>query len=81
MWRYLRQASCNAAVTIVHLIHRRKNYWSQSKDYEFSRRSIEDHWAAGRQDVTHTFENERWKNRVKPEEGVEVFDLAQSRTD
>jgi NTE family protein len=77
----LREASCNAAVTIVHLIHRRKNYWSQSKDYEFSRRSVEDHWSAGREDVTNTFDDERWKERVKPDEGVETFDLAHSGTD
>jgi NTE family protein len=76
--KLLRQATCNAAVTIVHLIHRRKNYQSQSKDYEFSRRSIQDHWQAGREDVTHTFENERWKRRAKPRDGVEVLDLAQS---
>lgn len=77
----LREATCDAAVTIVHLIHRRKNYESQSKDYEFSRRSVEDHWAAGREDVVNTFKNERWKRRVKPTEDVEVFDLAQSRAD
>ena len=76
--KLLRQATCNAAITIVHLIHRRKNYQSQSKDYEFSRRSIEDHWDAGRSDVVHTFENERWKKRAKPKDGVEVLDLAQS---
>jgi NTE family protein len=77
----LRQATCNAAVTIVHMIHRRKAYWSPSKDYEFSRRSIEDHWAAGRDDVAHTFEHKRWKERVKPEEGVEIFDLAHDSKD
>jgi NTE family protein len=74
----LRQATCNAAVTIVHLIHRRKAYWSVSKDYEFSRRSIEDHWAAGAEDVASTFKNERWQRRVKPDEGVQIFDLAQA---
>ena len=73
----LRQATCNAAVTIVHLIHRRKVYWSVSKDYEFSRRSIEDHWAAGAADVGSTFKNERWLTRVKPQDGVQIFDLAQ----
>jgi NTE family protein len=74
----LREMTCNAAITIVHLIHRRKNYETPSKDYEFSRRSVEDHWQAGRDDVTRTFENERWKRRAKPKEGVEVLDLAQS---
>ena len=29
--------SCDAAITIVQLIHRRAAYWTQSNDYEFSR--------------------------------------------
>ena len=33
---------------IVHLIYRSKNYEVQSKDYEFSRLSMQDHWRAGR---------------------------------
>jgi NTE family protein len=77
----LRQATCNAAITIVHLIHRRKAYWSVSKDYEFSRRSIEDHWASGAADVVNTFKNERWQRRVMPEEGVQIFDLAHEGRD
>src|SRR5262249_56188727 len=32
---------------IVHLIYRSKNYEVQSKDYEFSRTSMIDHWNAG----------------------------------
>ncbi|HEX7006758.1 MAG TPA: patatin-like phospholipase family protein [Alphaproteobacteria bacterium] len=75
--KLLKQATCNAAVTIVHLIHRRKTFQGHSKDYEFSRRSIEDHWNAGRTDAINTFEHERWKRRDKPKDGVEVFDLAQ----
>jgi NTE family protein len=77
----LRQATCNAAVTIVHLIHRRKAYWSLSRDYEFSRRSIEEHWASGATDVASTFQNERWQRRVKPPEGVQIFDLAHEGRD
>ena len=36
-WRLLDSVSCNAAVTILLLIHRRAAYWTQSNDYEFSR--------------------------------------------
>ena len=35
--KLLDRVSCDAAVTIVQLIHRRAAYWTQSNDYEFSR--------------------------------------------
>ena len=37
--------------TVVHLIYRSKHYESQSKDYEFSRASMHEHWAAGLADT------------------------------
>jgi len=73
--RLLRELSCNAAVTIVHLIHRRKNYYTQSKDFEFSRRSIEEHWKSGAKDVRRTLRHDNWLARKKPTEGVTVLDL------
>jgi NTE family protein len=74
-WQFLENASCDAAVTIVLLIHRRAAYWNHSSDYEFSRYSMEEHWLAGRQDVERTFSHPDWKNRTRPEEGVKVLDL------
>ena len=79
--KLLRQASCNAAVTIVHLIHRRKDYFTQSKDYEFSRHSIEEHWAAGGDDVQRTFRHKAWQHRTIPTDDVKVFDLTQDARD
>jgi len=35
------------AVNVVHMIYRPKGYEGDSKDYEFSRRSMEEHWKAG----------------------------------
>jgi NTE family protein len=74
-WQFLDGVSCDAAVTIVLLIHRRAAYWTQSNDYEFSRYSMEEHWQAGRADVERTFNHPAWKNRKRPEEGVKVLDL------
>ena len=39
------------AVTLVHVIHRRKPYESQNKDYEFSAPSMREHWLAGMGDM------------------------------
>jgi len=77
----LRQSSCNAAVTIVHLIHRRKDYFTQSKDYEFSRHSVEEHWKAGGDDVRRTFRHKDWQNRRKPTDTITVFDLTRDARD
>jgi len=74
-WQLLDRLGCDAAVTIVQLIHRRAAYWTQSNDYEFSRYTMEEHWASGRADVEHTLNQPTWKNRKPPEEGVTVFDL------
>jgi len=74
----LSQLSCDAAVTIVHLIHRRKNYFTQSKDFEFSRYSIREHWEAGQDDVRRTLGHEAWRTRDRPKHGVTVFDLTKN---
>lgn len=71
----LRKLKCDAAVTIVHLIHRRKNYHTQSKDFEFSRHSVEEHWQAGIEDVRRTFRHEAWRTRTRPQGDVLVLDL------
>ena len=74
-WQLLDRLSCDAAVTIVQLIHRRSAYWTESNDHEFSRYSIDEHWRAGRADVMRTLNHPAWKNRTPPQEGVRTFDL------
>jgi len=44
------------AVTLVKLVYRRKPYEGPSKDYEFSRRTMLDHWAAGLADLRKAME-------------------------
>jgi NTE family protein len=73
-WKLLSSFSCNAAVTLVHLIHRRAAYSTQSNDYEFSRYTINEHWQAGRADVESTLGSDAWKNREPPKDGVLVLD-------
>src|SRR5262245_52604781 len=65
-WQYLNSISCDAAITIVLLIHRRAAYWTQSSDYEFSRCTMEEHWKAGRADVERTLKDPSWKARTRP---------------
>jgi NTE family protein len=73
-WKVLSAFSCNNAVTIVHLIHRRAVYSTQSNDYEFSRYTVDEHWRDGREDVERTLNHPDWKNRERPKNGVLVLD-------
>jgi NTE family protein len=47
----LARASDPAVYNIVQLVYRSPSYEGQSKDYEFSRRTMEEHWAAGLRDA------------------------------
>jgi NTE family protein len=61
---------------IVHLIYRAKKYEGQSKDYEFSRLSMEEHWRAGYYDARRTLRHPEVLERPKSHKGVFTFDLA-----
>jgi NTE family protein len=74
-------AANDAAATIVHLIYRGRQYDSASKDYEFSRLSMLEHWAAGANDVRRTLRHHVWCNRGRPRSGVAVFDLTRDAKD
>jgi NTE family protein len=67
---------CETEVAVVHLIYRSKHYESHTKDYEFSRRSMLEHWEAGRADTTRTLHDPRWVERPRHASGVHVYDLS-----
>jgi NTE family protein len=64
-------------VEIVHLIYRDKPYELDSKDYEFSRASVDEHWEAGMRDICNTLEHPEWLRSASHANGVTTFDLAQ----
>jgi NTE family protein len=61
---------------IVHLIYRAKNYEGHSKDHEFSRLSMEEHWRAGYHDARRTLRHPEVLKRPIDHAGVFTFDLA-----
>jgi len=79
--KLLAEAASSEAVTIVHLIYRRRNSDTVSKDYEFSRNSMIEHWEAGRNDVLHTLRHAEWIKRCRPQSGVSIFDLTRDVVD
>lgn len=62
-------------VTLAHLIHRKEGFESNSKDYEFSRLSMTEHWAAGMADARRTLTHKLWKSRQIGKDGLQIFDL------
>lgn len=79
--RQLAQMKDGAAISIVHLIYRRQRYETQSRDYEFSRSSVMEHWQAGQNHVRRTLRQKAWTERTRPEHGVAVFDLTRDAAD
>ncbi|UOM35383.1 patatin-like phospholipase family protein [Acuticoccus sp. I52.16.1] len=62
---------------IVHLIYHAKNYEGASKDYEFSRLTMEEHWAAGYADMVRTLRFPEALARPQNPEGIATFDIAE----
>ncbi len=62
---------------IVHLIYRAKNYEGSSKDYEFSRLTMEEHWASGYNDAIRTLRFPVVLQRPQSPDGVATFDIAE----
>lgn len=64
-------------VDIVHLIYRRATFELESKDYEFSRASMREHWAAGVADMRQTHRHLDRLEASALDSDVVVYDLAQ----
>jgi NTE family protein len=67
---------CDPHVTIAHLIYRQTRLETHAKDYEFSRKSMRDHWDAGQRDVGATLNHPDWHARHHEASHIRVFDLA-----
>ncbi|WP_201836085.1 patatin-like phospholipase family protein [Microvirga zambiensis] len=63
------------AYNIIQMIYRSKHYESHSKDYEFSRRSMEEHWRAGYHDAMRTLRHPEVLQRPDNQDGVHTFDF------
>jgi NTE family protein len=61
---------------IVQLIYRSQHYEGHSKDYEFSRLSMEEHWRAGYHDAVRTLRHPEVLERPNNRRGFRTFDLA-----
>ena len=72
--RALSELSTETALTVVQLIYRRKAYESHSKDYEFSRATMLEHWASGLAAVKRSLEKRHAIMNPGPDISSQTFD-------
>ncbi len=76
--RLLAEESDEKVYNIVHLIYRARSYEGTSKDYEFSRRTMLEHWQSGYNDAVRTLRHPEVLHRPDNPEGLKIFDLSQA---
>jgi NTE family protein len=64
---------------IVHLIYRARPYEGIAKDFEFSRRTMEEHWQTGYRNARQTLADPEVLKLPDRLEGVRTFDCGEQR--
>ncbi|NQW53916.1 MAG: patatin-like phospholipase family protein [Rhodospirillales bacterium] len=72
----LAQGADSKVYNIIQTIYRARSYEGAGKDIEFSRRTMEEHWASGYADMTETLKHPEVLQRPTSPDGVFTFDLA-----
>ena len=65
-------------VSLVHLINRANRSEIQSKDYEFSRLTLDDHWRGGMEDARTVMMETAWRSLPDTEKGLAVYDYTRA---
>jgi len=76
--KILAQEADEKVCNIVHLIYRARNYEGMSKDFEFSRRTMEEHWATGYDHAIRTLNHSEVMQLPDRLEGVRTFDVCRA---
>ena len=67
------------AIAILQLIYQQAAHEGQAKDYDFSKSSMRDHWAAGLRDTTTTLSRRDWLVMPSEESGIVTHDIHRAR--
>ncbi len=74
-YAFLTEFADRKVYSIVHLIYHAHHYEGDSKDYEFSRLSMEEHWRAGYADTARTLHHPSSLARPTGFDGLALFDI------
>ena len=72
---FLKRAACQTTMDIVELIYRPEAAQGQSKDYEFSRATMERRWNQGLDDARATLASAPWLAPAPADVAVRTFDV------
>ncbi|HUZ62368.1 MAG TPA: patatin-like phospholipase family protein [Acetobacteraceae bacterium] len=73
--RFLSDIACVTTMDVAQVIYRPDNLQGASKDFEFSRATMESRWAQGLADAGEVLRAAPWLDAAPPEVGVRVFDV------
>jgi NTE family protein len=73
--KLLQEEADDKVFNIVHLIYRSAKYEGMAKDYEFSRRTMEEHWRTGYEDAARALKHPEVLRPSDRREGVRTFDF------
>jgi NTE family protein len=73
--KMLQQQADETVCNIVHFIYRARKYEGIAKDFQFSRRTMEEHWGSGYNDAIRTLAVPEVLRLPDPIEGVRTFDV------
>lgn len=73
--KFLASIGQRHAYNLVHLIYRPRGYEGDSKDYEFSRLSMTEHWRSGYHDAVRTLRHPQVLERAGNGEELTIFDF------
>lgn len=76
--KVLDQSGDTRTYNIVHLIYRAKDYEGDTKDFEFSRLTMEEHWRAGFNDANRTLRHKEIFEPTSSPDGVFTFDIEEA---
>src|SRR5262249_19624693 len=79
--RFLGTEADDKVCNIVHLIYRSQSYEGIAKDFEFSRRTMEEHWQSGYENAVRSLAEPEIMKLPDRIEGVRTFDIGQEDQD
>jgi NTE family protein len=74
--KFLASTAGRHAYNLVHLIYRPSGYEGDSKDYEFSRHSMAEHWRSGYDDAMRALRHPEVLERAGNGEELSIFDFS-----
>jgi NTE family protein len=80
-FRILQPAADHKVYNLIQMIYRSRGHEGGSKDFDFSRQSMRDHWRAGYHDTVRALRHPRVLERPSNDEGVAIFDLSTNGRD